>query len=144
MSKALMTLYPEHNWVIWRFSKVPEGFWDQPENRKAFFEWLAKELKVKDMDGWYRVTRTSVARFGGSALMAQNDDSLPKTLMAVFPEHEWNIWRFQQTPKDTWSDIGNQRAFFDWMGKKMGMRDLTGWYSINKLDLIRYGGSWLL
>jgi hypothetical protein len=140
LSVALMELFPEHKWVIWRFSKVPEGFWDKVENRRSFFEWLYKELKLKDTDGWYRVTRTSVARYGGSALLAMHQDSLPKTLQAIYPEHTFNIWRFQQTPKSTWNDIRNQRSFFEWLGKKMGLRDLSGWYKIVKLDLVRYGG----
>src|SRR5437763_1774865 len=37
-SKALQSAYPEHNWMLWRFGRVPIGFWEKPENQREFFD----------------------------------------------------------------------------------------------------------
>src|SRR5688500_5103672 len=48
-SKALQTVYPEHNWTLWRFGRTPKGFWEKSENRRNFFDWLAHHLGFKEM-----------------------------------------------------------------------------------------------
>src|SRR4051812_15127341 len=37
LSKSLQTVYPEHNWVPWRFHKTPNGFWENKDNQHMFF-----------------------------------------------------------------------------------------------------------
>ena len=34
--KALVTVYPQHNWIPWNFEKVPNGFWEDTNNQKKF------------------------------------------------------------------------------------------------------------
>jgi hypothetical protein len=52
----LASVYPEYNWLPWKFSQCPKNFWDSIENQKKFVEWAAKELKINEKDNWYRVT----------------------------------------------------------------------------------------
>ena len=38
--KALATIYPNQIWQRWRFSRVPDGFWNQLENQKNYVNWI--------------------------------------------------------------------------------------------------------
>jgi hypothetical protein len=49
-------MFPDYNWLPWKFEKSPQGFWENSENRKKFMNWAAKELNIKEMKDWYKVT----------------------------------------------------------------------------------------
>jgi hypothetical protein len=50
-------VYPEHEWLPWRFSKVPNGFWDDIKNQRDFLDWAGKQLNYKNKEDWYKVTK---------------------------------------------------------------------------------------
>ena len=52
----LSSVYPEHDWLAWRFSHTPRGYWDSIDNQKKFMDWVFTKLNYKDMGDWYRVT----------------------------------------------------------------------------------------
>jgi hypothetical protein len=56
-SILLSKLYPEYDWLPWKFAICPRNFWDDIENQRKFMDWAAKELKVKDMSDWYNVSQ---------------------------------------------------------------------------------------
>jgi hypothetical protein len=64
-------IYPEHDWLPWRFHHVPKGFWETEVNRRKYFDWIARKLGViseatgqVDMDKWYSVQlRGTIATF---------------------------------------------------------------------------------
>ena len=66
--KLITTLFPNHNWLPWKFSQVPKGFWSQIENQKQFIDWLAKELKIEKFEDWYKI-QTNVSFFGRGYFM---------------------------------------------------------------------------
>jgi hypothetical protein len=61
-----MSVYPEHPFIPWKFSKLQSSYWDDMENRRRFFDWLGKELSIHDKSDWYLVTKETVQKFGGS------------------------------------------------------------------------------
>jgi hypothetical protein len=63
---ALKATYPEHRWDVWRFGYVPAGYWDNPENLKEFFLWAQKDLKLRNLDGWYKIHQRDIDRRGGT------------------------------------------------------------------------------
>jgi hypothetical protein len=56
LSKALQSIYPEFQFYPWLFERVPVRFWDDLNNQRQYFDWLAKRLNVNHLDGWYNVT----------------------------------------------------------------------------------------
>ena len=52
----LQAIYPEYDWLPWRFPSVPKQYWENKSNHKKLAEWLARELNIKEMDDWYKVT----------------------------------------------------------------------------------------
>jgi hypothetical protein len=59
-SLLLSTVYPEYDWLPWKFGKCTHNFWDELKNRRKFMDWAAKELEVNEMRGWYKVTNQAI------------------------------------------------------------------------------------
>ena len=114
--KALKTIYPnEFNWEIWRFSKVPSGYWDNVENQRSCLLSIAQQLQIPkkhksegnkqanlefDLDGWYKIKASDVEEKGGSGLLYHFQGSLFKALQSAFPEKEWHFHLFRQSRGD--------------------------------------------
>jgi hypothetical protein len=49
-------MYPEKEWLPWKFVSCPLEYWNDVNNQTKFVEWAAKQLKIKEMSDWYNVT----------------------------------------------------------------------------------------
>jgi hypothetical protein len=56
LPNLLKDVYPEYDWLPWKFEKVPLLFWDDIKNQQKFVKWAEKELKIKEMSDWYKVS----------------------------------------------------------------------------------------
>jgi hypothetical protein len=148
LNLALRDLYPNHTWKVWRFrhSRVPSQFWKNRNNQKELFEHLATTMKHTQWEDWYSVKYDDLVFHGASGVVSrQYQGSLHKALTSIFPEHEWLPWLFSTLPRNYWSNIENQRSFFDWcathhLGFK-DARDLDGWKKVNRRALEAIPGS---
>lgn len=143
-SKALLGAYPEHNWIPWKFSATQQGFWKKEENHKKFFDWLGNQLEHKNMDDWYNITLEDIYKHGGYGLLsAYYNNSPSKALLAVYPEHNWMLWRFSSVPYGFWSKLSveKKKEMAEWLGKKLWIRELDDWYRVSTSELQKEFGN---
>jgi hypothetical protein len=57
--------------------------------------------------------------------------------MNIYPEHNWQFWRFDTVPHKMWKDQKSLRQFFDWLAKELNVVDLKDWYKISKGEVIK-------
>jgi hypothetical protein len=57
LHKAIPQIYPEIQYVVWRFKDIPENFWEDSSKRSEFFSWISKHLKIEKNIDWYRVSK---------------------------------------------------------------------------------------
>ena len=50
-----MGVYNEYNWLPWRFSSAPNGYWSDHSNQKLYINWLAEQIGIKSIEDWYNV-----------------------------------------------------------------------------------------
>ncbi len=89
---------------MWKFQKVPEGYWDDGENVLAFVKWLEVKLDIKDKSDWYHISTTQLNQFGGSFLL-QKFGSVINLLRNCYPT--------QKMGRLTLHSIHWQSAIFD-------------------------------
>ncbi len=53
----ISSIYPEYEWLPWRFSHVPNGYWDDMKNQRNFMDWVAGKLNFKNREDWYKITK---------------------------------------------------------------------------------------
>ena len=56
LSKLLSEIYPEYKWLPWKFDAIQRNFWRDLNNQRKFMEWAGKELEIKEMSDWYKVS----------------------------------------------------------------------------------------
>lgn len=96
-------------------TQLPQGFWENKENRKMALEWLAKRLRISHWEDWYEVTTQQIVASGCIALLAHYNNSPALMLQDLYPNHPWLPWKFNQVPAGFWSGAGNCRRYFDWI-----------------------------
>ncbi len=52
----ISNVYPEYEWLPWRFNQVPKGYWDDMKNQRNFMDWAGKQLNYTNREDWYKVT----------------------------------------------------------------------------------------
>ncbi len=87
--RAVIDSIPGQEWCEWKFSQVPDGFWELAENRHRYLRWLGKELGFRRPKDWYRIQSRDFRRRRGGALL--NKYSSFYDLMREFlPQLDWD------------------------------------------------------
>src|SRR5690349_8425763 len=59
VSQTMQGVYPEHNWMRWRFGRTPYIFWKKLKGDKTeitkLIDWIGQKLHVTHLDDWYRI-----------------------------------------------------------------------------------------
>lgn len=128
LCKALMKLYPDYEWLPWKFKNgPPKGYWDHEDHRKLFFNWLGKQLNFQSLEDYYKLNHEIIEQYGGSKLLRLFGDSFMAALQSTYPHIEWLTWRFNKVPTGFWDVISNQRNYLEWLGKQLGYKKLDDW-----------------
>jgi hypothetical protein len=97
-----MSIYPNHNWDVWRFHRVPRDFWDPatltPQEAKRYADALGEEIDVHTLDDWYRVSLAQLASSGFS-MPPQRHGGLIAVLQKAYPDHAWDVAKFEMQSK---------------------------------------------
>jgi hypothetical protein len=139
----LSSVYPEHEWLPWKFPRLPDNFWEDAKNERKFMDWAAKQLNIKEMGDWYNVTFKvnivvifllrfqELSEIGGGSLLKYEYNGSPSVLLSeVYPLYDWLPWKFATTPHNYWNEVKNQRKFLDWAAKKLIVNKMSDWYKI--------------
>src|SRR5690349_20034692 len=90
-SKALLSVYPTHNWDADKF---------QGKQRRGIFNGIMKKLGFKGMEHWYNVTVEDIYKNGGKRVLDYYyNGSLSDALLSIFPEHNWELDKFETKPR---------------------------------------------
>lgn len=65
-------------------------------------------------------------------------------LTHVYPDYNWQLWKFSRCPKSFWEDVKNQRNFMDWIAQQKNFTSMDDWYKLTYNDLKSMGGGTLL
>jgi hypothetical protein len=54
--QLLSNVYPDFEWLPWKFANVPRGFWTDVNNQRKFINWAENELKINEKSDWYKIS----------------------------------------------------------------------------------------
>ncbi len=141
---AVKEYLPRRCWLPWRFSTVPQGFWQKADNRFRYLDWLTTRLRIRVPEQWYSVTYRQIADNHGLTLVAYYDYSVLKIVSDYLPNHEWKPWLFRRIPANFWQDPANRQRYLVWLGNQLGFQSPSDWCRLSRQDVIRTGGGLLL
>ncbi len=142
--KIFETIYPNFNWLPWKFHKCPQGFWNDINNQRIYMNWLFKNLGYEKIEDWYKINQNLITSNYGFGIINYYKGSPYNTIKNVYNEYNWLPWKFEKTPFNFWSDINNQKIYMDWLFKELGYETLEDWYKIKQNIIIENYGNCLL
>ncbi len=137
--KFIKNIFPDYDWLEWKFNVVPKKFWKDMDNRKKYAIWLGKELKYNKMKDWYKLTQDIMDNRRGGTIIAYYDGSPKSFVMDIFPEYEWLDWKFVVAGRNYWQSANNRRKYAIWLGKELGYEKMEDWYNFNRSDATTSG-----
>lgn len=139
----LLNVYPEHNWEPWRFSKTPNAYFKDLKNQRKFLDWAGKQLKLKNTSDWYNVSLKVdlLLVYLFIYLFKQLKDidkrviniyrgSMAQMLRTIYPEYEWEFWRFSKVPAKYWENENNYINFIKWLEIQLGVKNRNDWFGV--------------
>lgn len=134
--KALKAVFSEHKWDSNKFVYKPRNFWADPSNQKAFMVELAKKLGIRsNLDKWYSVSIEDINKNGGRGLLKHFNGSPALMLQAMFPDHEWQAWRFNRLRGRGQLEAESLKSFAEFIEKSLGVSSLDKWYELTDENL---------
>jgi hypothetical protein len=141
LRRALVSIYPEHEWHEWRFNRLNTSWLQTPGNAQRCLEWLGKQLGVQSLGGWYSVSKTDVLQHLKEFKNGNKPIVLADLVRLAYPHHDWIEWKFESGVRNGfWNDLENQRRFVDWFADQCGIKTDQDWSKITTSDFLRLGG----
>ena len=141
----LKSAYPDKEWLPWLFTITTHGTWDDIDNHKKYILWLANKLGIKSPDEWYKYDYNIIEKNKGDSLINKHyGGSISKLLKIGYPDFDFIMYRFNQSPNGYWNDINNRKTYLEDLFKHKKFTKTHDWYSITKEDFLNFHGSGLL
>lgn len=84
---------------------------------------LSDNLHISDPTSWYRHESRHILERNDARWIKDHSfykNTLYNALVMLFPEYnEWQPWRFEDFPMESWQDQRIQRNYFDWLKEKV-------------------------
>ncbi len=93
-SKAVIDIFPEHQWYEWLFSVAPQGYWQDKNHRLLYVDWLADLLGISKLSDWYAITGQRFRENNGSGFLDFYSNSPIRAITGCFPDYNWQIEKF--------------------------------------------------
>jgi hypothetical protein len=120
----LANVYPDYQWLPWRFASVPKSIWEDQKIQRKFMDWA-----VTEMSDWHKMTQ----KVGKNSIFKLKFN---RTLRILEESHFWNYLEHLKSFYFTYIPImtGNLR-----MSQKIGMT-----HNFNEISWKMLGSSWEL
>ena len=140
LSQALKSVYPQHHWLTWKFH-ISKDNWNNKDIQRDFFDWLAKELGVNNLEDWYNVSIFTIRSYGGDEVMNIYHGSQVDVLKNIYPDHNWKPWKFLHSPKGFFNSRDNLYDFVDWLRNQLQLSTLEDWYRVSLRQIDKHSHS---
>ena len=143
--QLLKSMYPEYEWLFWKFTVAPNSSWENKENQLNYMAWLGEQLGYKTIEDWYKITKNDFEKNYGCRLCHIYNNSPYQLLKSMYPEYEWLFWKFTPAPQNSWKSKENQLKYMNRLSNTLGYTTIEDWYKITVDDFrINFGGAFIM
>ncbi len=119
--------------------------WEYKGRHRDLKAAYAQRLRYRVMSDWYRLKLSRLGRWGhGQRLQHYWHHSAMRAIQDCFPLYDWKPWLFAAAPDGYWKSRGNRRDYMEWLGERLGFRNLEDWYVVTSRDFDRNRGKGIL
>lgn len=134
-------LYPDRQWLPWKFKQVYQGYWSREKNRLLYLNWLEEQLGYSQPEDWYQVKlKDFVVNGGGNLVYDFYQSDLQKILGELYPRRKWLAWKFFQVPNGFWDEVHKCSEYLNWLAEQLGIRSNDDWYAVGRKEIQAHHG----
>jgi hypothetical protein len=89
LTRAIVSIYSDYPWQIWRFRQVPRRFWKNTENLKQFVSHLEAALGISSPLDWYKVSFIELRALKAEYVI-KSVGGLAALLSKTRPQYPWD------------------------------------------------------
>ncbi len=77
----------------------------------------------------YDIQQSSIRNHNGWGLLKSHyNASLSTALSIVYPEYDWQAWKFSRRARNYWdASVSHRRQYFDVLGREMKLERMEDW-----------------
>jgi hypothetical protein len=134
---ALSSVYPEATWDALIWSKVPKNYWKEIQHRRKYFDDISKQLHIQKLEDWYNISFRRALQCRGVAWIVNEyyQGSLRRALVDVYPEMQWQPWKFTPMPKHIWKEPQVVRSYLHEISTQFGVTSSREWLQLTQPEL---------
>jgi hypothetical protein len=102
--------------------------------------YLLLELKLKELKDFYSVKYEEIVEKGGKSILEHYNDSIFHALRSIYPEFQWQGWKFDKVKTHFWEETKNIDEFITWFSNQIGITKIDDWYNVSFDQIQKYGG----
>lgn len=142
---CVTSVYPEYDWNIFDFKRVPNHYWKSKLFQKKFLDDFALKNSINTSNDWSKIKHKQIKQSGGSGLLNQYNNSLYKALKENYPDNNWNVFlSTNKLPRGFWNDTKNHRLYLDHFAEQNNINSPEDWANVSQKSIKKQGGSGLL
>jgi len=130
-----MLAFPDHDWQPWRFASLDPSWWSSIPNQRQFLDHFAPTqnlLQQLEHHFLYDLTWERIGAAGGNALKVLYEANLLTMAQAVYPDRQWQPWKFgSQLPSHWWLSESNRKQYFGWLASHLNLQTGDDWYRLD-------------
>jgi hypothetical protein len=112
---------------------------------------LKEHLSITTPEDWYSIHSDGLQHPETSRLLhSAYGGRLDLALNAIYKDtgHYWYPWLFvgcaDKLDTEFWKDMDNQAKYFQWLGDRLGIQNMEGWYSVGLKEFYENHGTYLM
>ena len=112
--------------------RFKRGYWRDMQNCEKFLNNIGKIYNIKTYEDWYTFNPVNLGKHkGGLYFLKIFGSSFQIALKTIYPNYEWDDFKFIRKSKNFWCNPTTGRRFFDYIYKKHNFKSLDDFYSIS-------------
>ena len=93
-------VFPEHEFLAFKFAQTPIGWWDDPKNQLRWFRWFIKQNNLEKPEHLYKIELKKIIYYYGGGLVAHYYNNSPCKLVSelgayIFPDFVFDYKKYQ-------------------------------------------------
>jgi len=118
----------------------PQHFFDDVKNRRLVIDKLGKKLGIDTLDDWYKITsREMFVKNNCVGILTKYNSSPTNTVMSLYPEHNWSVFKFKVRPQNLWKREGIYEECGEYIREELNIKknNINEIYKINYQDIVK-------
>ena len=124
----LKKIYPNKNWLPWKFHKVTGVLWASKKFQKQYIDYFSKIKKINKPQDWYNIERSNLIKERGGYGLLKKLKTVLKIAKVDYPNYDFLPWKFKKIERGYFNEKKNIFKYLHWLEDELNINKKRDWY----------------